>query len=159
MNRNCPNCLREIKYSDKYKLQRAIDENSLCMSCANRKKMIGNIPWNKGKIIIPIFEQKRKIKEYQKKYALSEHGKRINLNKKLRSRYGISLDEYNDMVKKQDGLCAICKNKPSKLCVDHNHVTNNVRQLLCRNCNLGIGYFKDNVSYLENAISYIKESK
>lgn len=72
-------------------------------------------------------------------------------------RYGITLEQYTDLVLKQEGLCKICgENKP--LDIDHNHETGLIRGLLCGCCNKGIGQLKDNIELLENAIKYLKES-
>jgi hypothetical protein len=60
-----------------------------------------------------------------------------------------------DMVKAQNGLCAICGAEPDELVVDHCHASGNVRGLLCHSCNLGLGKFFDNTSYLSNAINYL----
>ena len=83
--------------------------------------------------------------------------------KDLRRAYQITLEEYEAMLERQDGLCAICRgdNAQTKykrmLFVDHDHVTGKVRGLLCHRCNTGIGYMRDNISVLEAAISYLKE--
>src|SRR6266851_2205326 len=51
-------------------------------------------------------------------------------------RYGISEEEYERLLRLQNGVCAICKEKPEGwLCVDHCHLTGKVRGLLCKNCN------------------------
>lgn len=77
----------------------------------------------------------------------------------LRSTYGISLAEYDDMLESQSGSCAICSTTPEengrRLDVDHCHETGRVRGLLCASCNLGIGKFKDNPSLLAEAIKYL----
>jgi hypothetical protein len=73
-------------------------------------------------------------------------------------RYGITVEQYEQMSADQGGECAICQKKcPSGkvLAVDHNHKTGNVRALLCVNCNLGLGNFQDNIDLLFNAISYL----
>jgi len=155
MKRNCPKCSRELIYSDKYKLQRAIENNSECRSCTLKRIKIGHIPWNKGKILVSKDEQKQKRIKYQKQYSLSEHGKQINKNKKLKNRYGITLKEYNIMIKNQNGKCAICQNI-NDLCVDHDHNTSKVRSLICRKCNVGLGAFRDNIMLLKEAIEYLK---
>jgi hypothetical protein len=41
--------------------------------------------------------------------------------------------------------------------VDHDHITGKVRGLLCNDCNLGIGHFKDNIEKLKLAIKYLEE--
>lgn len=82
----------------------------------------------------------------------------------LKRVFGISLDNYNEMLKKQNGVCKICYNpevsKKSKvLSVDHCHTTGKIRGLLCSNCNLGLGNLKDSIKFLENAINYLKETQ
>ena len=61
---------------------------------------------------------------------------------RLKKTYGIGLNEYNEMLKNQNGVCAICgkqsKTGGSKLHVDHNHATGAVRGLLCYNCNASL---------------------
>jgi hypothetical protein len=82
-----------------------------------------------------------------------------NKDLKLRRAYGISLEEYKNLLKKQDGVCAICEKNCSSgrmLCVDHDHKTNTVRGLLCVNCNRAIGNLKDNINLLTRMIKYLK---
>jgi hypothetical protein len=70
------------------------------------------------------------------------------LRHELKSRYGISLEEYREMERKQQGCCALCgkpplvgkraagkEKQPPRLCVDHDHRTKEVRGLLCHWCN------------------------
>lgn len=73
-------------------------------------------------------------------------------------KYGISYDDYLVMNKSQNGLCLICKNKQvgKSLAVDHCHETGNVRGLLCTKCNLGLGYFNDDINLLSSAIDYLR---
>ena len=80
----------------------------------------------------------------------------------LRRRYNITEEDFNEMVEKQEGLCAICKRPElngykgrTDLCVDHNHETGTVRGLLCNHCNRALGLFGDNLSSLQNAVEYI----
>jgi hypothetical protein len=78
---------------------------------------------------------------------------------KLRYKYHITEKQYDEINMIQDGVCAICGGEElnKMLSVDHNHITNNVRGLLCTKCNLGLGCFKDDISTLESAIKYLKE--
>jgi len=73
-----------------------------------------------------------------------------------RREYGLTEEEYNNMVLSQNNLCAIC-NKPSNktLHIDHDHVTGRVRGLLCSNCNLGIGLLEEDLVVLNRAIEYL----
>ena len=75
--------------------------------------------------------------------------------------WGVTLEEYISMLKNQKRRCAICgttkmDNGRRNFCVDHNHKTGKVRGLLCGKCNKGLGLFKDSISILEKAISYLK---
>lgn len=75
-------------------------------------------------------------------------------------KYNIDLKEFSERRKNQNNCCAICNKSfnEKKPHVDHNHFTLKVRGLLCINCNLGLGNFKDSISSLENAIKYLKEN-
>lgn len=67
--------------------------------------------------------------------------------------YGISKVDYDAIVLKQNGKCAICKIKDAR-CIDHDHVTGKVRGLLCNGCNSGLGYV-DKPGWIENAQEYL----
>ncbi len=62
------------------------------------------------------------------------------------------------MSDEQGGLCAICRTAPAEH-VDHDHVTGRVRQLLCFNCNGGLGQFKDDPAVLRAAASYVERHR
>ncbi len=70
--------------------------------------------------------------------------------------YNLSSEELKTLEEEQEGGCAICR-EPKKLFVDHDHETGNVRGLLCHHCNAGLGLFRDNPTYLQSAIQYLKE--
>jgi hypothetical protein len=73
----------------------------------------------------------------------------------LTRRYGITAAEADHLLKKQDGLCAICRAAPARH-VDHDHSTGAVRALLCFNCNGGLGQFKDDPGLLHLAAFYLE---
>lgn len=100
------------------------------------------------------YYQKNKAKVYQRYLIWLKKNPDKMKNAKLKMRYGITLDEYNQMVKSQRGKCGICAEK-KKLFVDHCHKTKKVRGLLCSQCNHGLGMFKDNVDFLSKAIKYL----
>lgn len=68
------------------------------------------------------------------------------------------VDRYMRLMIQQHGKCAICLREPNgrPLDEDHDHVTGEVRGLLCRSCNTAIGKFGDNPATLERAIDYLK---
>jgi hypothetical protein len=68
-------------------------------------------------------------------------------DKNLERKFGITREDYNRMLDAQGGACAICGTSASdarRLAVDHDHETDQVRALLCGECNLGLGKFQDN---------------
>lgn len=83
-------------------------------------------------------------------------------NKWLKFGYGITIDIYNALKETQDSKCAICflseEDHGKPLYVDHCHSKNKVRGLLCRECNLAIGFFKDNLKRIEQSIRYLERN-
>jgi hypothetical protein len=84
-------------------------------------------------------------------------------NNDLKRLYGITLNEHTQMYEEQNGVCAVCEKpgdgKWKKLCVDHDHKTGKVRQLLCRNCNMILGQVDDNINHMEKLTAYLKKHK
>lgn len=80
----------------------------------------------------------------------------------LRSKFGISVAEYDAMYAVQNGLCALCGTSADQsyhgLHVDHDHATGRIRGLLCQRCNMALGLFKDSVTVLAEAIAYLARS-
>ncbi len=87
----------------------------------------------------------------------------------LKKAYGISLEDYQEMEKRQDFKCAVCgttdsgtfrgaNTTKSRFCVDHDHVTGKIRGLLCLNCNTGIGRLGDNLEGVEAAAAYLRKN-
>lgn len=68
--------------------------------------------------------------------------------------------QYREVFLKQKKRCAICGKHQTRVWkhfgVDHNHITGQVRGLLCQSCNLGLGAFKDSPAILKKALKYLK---
>jgi hypothetical protein len=95
-------------------------------------------------------EKRSKVKNWDKRLL------RLQINR-LKSRYGITPEDYDQMLKEQNGVCAICKvRKKEKLHIDHDHKTGRVRGLLCGACNRALGLLKDNTDFLNKAIEYLQ---
>jgi len=77
--------------------------------------------------------------------------------------HNITIEQYDEMHKKQKGRCAICGVHQTELKfalhVDHDHETNIKRSLLCKKCNTALGMFNDSIEILINAINYLKKWK
>lgn len=77
----------------------------------------------------------------------------------LRHKYGITVEERDQMLQDQGGCCAICKtSEPTgyNWHVDHCHTTNKVRGMLCSRCNQALGLVSENVSTLRSMIKYVE---
>lgn len=110
----------------------------------------------------------RWCKQCRKTYYYQTRGRaqRQSRETHLIDRYGITHEDYLELEKQQDGLCAICKSPPvgkvrggtaKYFHVDHNHTTNAVRGLLCYRCNAGIGLFRENAKTMKAAIAYLEK--
>jgi hypothetical protein len=78
-------------------------------------------------------------------------------------KFNMTVEEYDDLYRSQNGKCAICQtsqeNLSKRLCLDHCHKSGKARQLLCGHCNRILGYFYENIDYIKNAIKYLEEDK
>lgn len=82
--------------------------------------------------------------------------------KRIFDKYGLTKEQYLNLLENQNYKCKICKNTElyyDKLIVDHDHNTGKVRGLLCSGCNKGLGLFKDNPEFLVRAADYIRSTK
>ncbi len=134
-----------------------------CKTC-NKRKNIDKFYYNRLRSCYHVHCIKCTLNNEKKKLAVNpEHFQ----NKRLKKNFGITLETYNKMSTQQDHLCNICKkpestvngasNKIQKLAVDHNHITGKIRGLLCAECNLALGKFKEDISILTNAIEYLRK--
>lgn len=107
-----------------------------------------------------------KIRPQRRRYRATPNGKRATLRYWLKRNYGITLETFEEMERAQSGKCAICNRIPSgeghtnnRLHVDHDHTSGVVRGLLCRDCNLGLGHFGENIDRLLGAVAYLKAGR
>lgn len=107
-------------------------------------------------------ENPERFKSSVKKYRDNniEKVRLMDKSSNLKRTWGITLEEKEKIMLSQNNCCAICLvsfDKIKIVCIDHNHVTGKVRNLLCVPCNAGIGNFKENINILKSAITYIEE--
>ena len=147
--KRCTMCKKEKSFSEFYKEKHRKDGYCYwCKVCrgAYFKKLYKKNP-------TPYLKAQEK---YLKRHPKSRR------NSILKHAFGITLKEYNILLKLQHSRCAICGLKRSaisrNLDVDHSHKTGKVRGLLCGKCNKGLGLFQDNKKILANAINYIEKS-
>lgn len=99
-------------------------------------------------------------KEFRKKN--SKDKKEANRLYQKKNKYGLSSEEYYGLFENQNNKCAVCGCEFSgniKGFVDHDHITNKVRGLLCSTCNSLLGMAKDNVEILKKTIKYLENNK
>lgn len=110
-----------------------------------------------------------KQNEYEKTRNAKPEIKERRQAKNFKYNYDTSIEWYNEKFAKQGGLCVIC-GKPETvvdvrtgqvraLSIDHNHETGKNRDLLCGDCNRGIGLFHENIEIIEKVIQYLKNHK
>lgn len=111
-------------------------------------------------------KNKDKIKEYKKihpfVYKNKEKRHEYSREFRLKTKFGITIYEYDQILKTQDYKCAICLSDKSwgtgRFHVDHNHITGEIRGLLCQRCNTGLGLLYDSEDILLKAITYLRKN-
>lgn len=102
---------------------------------------------------------KEHLKKKRKERQSNPMSATIDFESHLKRKYNISLIDYNLLLEKQNGVCAICKNTCSvfpRLSVDHCHITGKVRGLLCNYCNVAIGSFREDPEIIKSAMQYVQ---
>ena len=148
---NCKECFNEKarKGRPKKRICKIDDNHRMCNSC-------GEIKENSS--FSNIGKDNFSGKVYQNGVCLL-----CMKDRELTKKYGISLHDYMVILKKQNGVCAICNETNASdrnLAVDHDHITGKVRGLLCGRCNMGIGllYADKDTQIMKNAIMYIENN-
>lgn len=95
---------------------------------------------------------------------LKEFRRYMKTDGRLKSQYGINIEQLHKMTEAQNNKCAICGRHPSedshrwgKLCIDHCHKTGKTRELLCSRCNTTIGKVGESVELLKKMIDYLEK--
>ena len=108
--------------------------------------------------------QKERVWEYNNTSGNAAKYYKDNPEKFLEYRvrkYGLTVDQYNDMLTEQNGCCMICKNSldlGKGTHVDHCHTTLKVRGILCSGCNTGLGLLKEDVNIMQEMINYVSRA-
>jgi len=138
---------------------RKTGHNSYCKSC-HKEYVVKHYQENKIKYLESA--NNWKITNPQKRRDNVNKNNRKNperqKNSRLKTLYGVTLEDFNKKVLLQENKCAICGNvfkKTTDACMDHCHKSKKVRDILCRTCNSGLGYFKDSIQNLKSAIQYL----
>ena len=100
-----------------------------------------------------ICDQKKSLE-----WARNNKDKRVHYMRK--SLYDITKEQYYALLESQNNLCAICgireQDSGKSFVMDHCHINNKNRGILCNNCNVALGFFSDKIENLKNAIKYLE---
>ena len=139
--RFCPHCNKERPVEDFYPSQTKDPRNHRRLCITHSKAITARC-------------NKRKRAE------LKASGKMVAIDRlnNLKSSWGLTQEDYDNMLENQGGVCAICLGPPDRehYCVDHNHETGEIRGLLCNACNRGLGFLRDNTDIVTRAARYLK---
>jgi hypothetical protein len=150
--KTCPKC-NKIKHPNDFgKCTREKDgKYYLCKECANEKTRNS---YQKHK-------EKRREKNRGRKRIRSLDYHKKKKNTRMFLMYGITEQDYENLLNDQYRKCKICKSVGSDisgggLVIDHDHKTNKVRGLICGRCNVMLGLAKDSLEILTSTIEYLK---
>jgi oligoribonuclease NrnB/cAMP/cGMP phosphodiesterase (DHH superfamily) len=124
-------------------------------------------------------EQKEVRRKYQVKWRLTNNERSNELARESYARnredilkrnkikgitkYGITIEQYNNMLEEQNFVCPICKEPPKennkRLHIDHNHDTGEVRGLLCSKCNGALGWYEKHKEKIESYLNKTDEKR
>jgi hypothetical protein len=137
-------------------------ETKVCWKCEKEKSLEDDFYKNRS----TASGYHHVCKECQKAYGKARATNPATRTKVLRSLrdanckrlYGISLDEKEKLFESQGKICKSCGSDDSQgqWCVDHNHETKEIRGIVCRPCNLILGFARDSTAHLEKAIQYLR---
>jgi hypothetical protein len=145
--RICTHCKQE---KDPFEFSKSKNSSSWCRTCCaeNAHK------WRVGNL-----EQARKNDRARHNRNTTPKAREWQRFYRWLSKYNMRPEDYHAWYSHQNGVCAICHKPPNDkefLHIDHDHITGSVRGLLCRSCNMGIGFLADDVIRLEHAIYYLR---
>lgn len=143
------------------------ERKQFCRLCTNKVKAA----WrkrNNDRVLDQKRESYNRNREHYHAYYRSEPRRSRVFAWRLKRQFGITVQQFEEMLEAQAGCCAICGELPQeskghrnkhRLHVDHDHETGVVRGLLCNNCNAGLGYLGDSVKNLRKAVKYLSKNK
>jgi hypothetical protein len=166
--KRCSKCREDKPVTAFCKCSRAPDGlNWYCRSCDSEiKKRYYNSPKGKAQKAGQYQKYREQIiarRKMQTWYRRRPEYLAYHRDRHLRTKYGLSLSDYNAMLESQGGGCSICGQKPAagkkSMPVDHCHQTGAVRGILCDPCNRALEGFQDSPTILRSAIAYLHRAE
>ena len=165
MNKICIKCEEELPATPEYFYRRGADKiRNECKKCVDKKVR----EWKQANPEVTKESIRKRGKKYYHKYLNKsrERGRNKSRRKVLNS---LSItSSFEELMQEQGSCCKICKIKlefdgqragNAVACIDHCHVTNTYRGILCTSCNKALGLFKDNTDLLLRAVTYLNGTK
>jgi len=104
-------------------------------------------------------ENKHRFPSTTSEYRRERYDRDAHRGYRLKGKYGLTPDEYDELLAAQGGVCAICAGPPDgrwpRYAVDHDHETGEVRGLLCTRCNRAIGLLRDSTDLVLAVLEYL----
>jgi hypothetical protein len=102
---------------------------------------------------------RRREQERVRRRTKPEQVRAADRRYRLRTYYGLSVSDYQRILARQGGHCAICGRPPGRmdLCVDHDHRSGAIRELLCNRCNTAISLLRESPAVMRRAIRYMEQ--
>lgn len=132
-----------------------------CKSCnlaAKRERVARDPQANRDRVRAWQAANRERVNAANRERRTRPEAKRAQRDGYLRRKYGISIEQYDEMFRTQSGVCGICGREPHptiSLHVDHDHVTGEIRGLTCFRCNQALGAFGEDSTYLRAAADYL----
>ena len=159
--KKCSVCKEDKKLADYHNTRASKDgKASRCKSCTAEAQWKYYRENDEAREKIKARERKRYHEEDEEaREKRKERARRNHIYKK----YGLTIEQFDEMNADQNGKCAICggvdtRGPSHKLSIDHCHTTGNIRGLLCNNCNRGLGLLGDTKEALEKALFYLTKN-
>jgi hypothetical protein len=133
-----------------------------CFRAAANARNAANPQANRDRVRRWQEENPERYREKLKEFKQSPAGKRSDRKGHLRRKFGMSLEDYDELVEKQGGVCAVCGYPPDEgksFHIDHDHDSGRIRGLLCSRCNHAIGLLRDDPEVIESALTYLAASR
>jgi Recombination endonuclease VII len=151
--KTCTKCGIKKELTEFYKDSSPRSPDGLTYTCKTCRKASA-LAWNRKHVA--------RANERRTAYEATDRAKRMRLNRVLVSSYDITVDEYEQLLRVQNEVCGICgEGEPDgkRLSVDHCHVTNVVRGLLCFRCNTSLERLEVVKDWSEKAAKYMKQAE
>ena len=146
----CKKCEKRKPVSEFYTHKNTKDGlRSLCKKCTKvQEKLYRDSP--KGQKVAKAKYKRKKDRPDAKEYFEDQY---------LWRTYKLRRKDKERMYLAQNGCCAICKQPISfnNVHVDHNHITDKIRELLCPPCNTFVGHIENKPNLIESIIKYLEK--